>query len=64
MLPDIFYLMFILKITVLVCLQKKSKIVWEFCTQAFHKLLPWTLTGVTAPLPRPPTAIVFGFAKN
>ena len=63
MVPDIFYLIFILTITVLSCLRKKSKIVRVFRTQAFNKLSPWTPAGVTA-LPRPPTAIVSGFAKN
>ena len=53
MIADIFYLIFILTITVTACFIRKKKIVRGFHTHTF-----------TSHHPGPPASIVFGFAKN
>ena len=58
MIADIFYLIFTLMITVLVCFIQK-KLFGGFTPMTS----PWTPWGLTVP-PRPPAAIVFGFTKN
>ena len=64
MFADIFYPIFTLMITILVCfIQKKINIVWGFHTHFFIKASPWPSGGLTSP-PRSPAAIVFGFAKS
>ena len=60
MIADIFYPTFILAITVLSCFIQK-KLFGGFAPTPSTSCRPGP--GVTAP-PRPPAAIVFGFAKN
>ena len=62
MIADIFYPIFTVMITVLVCfIQKKN--IWGLCTHAFTRALHWTPGGLQLP-PKPPAIIVFSFAKN
>ena len=64
MIADLFYPIFTLTIFILVCFMRKiSKIVQGISTHMFTKALPWTPGGLQLS-PRPPTSIIFGFAKN
>ena len=63
MTADIFYPIFTLTITVLACFIQKNKPVWAFALTPLPEHHPGPLGRLTAP-PRPPTAIVFDFAKT
>ena len=64
MIADIFFPIFTITITSLVCfVRKKNKVVWGFHTHPFTKASPWASRRLTAPV-RPPAATVFGFDKN
>ena len=65
MIAYIFYPIFTLTITILVCFIQKKHIVWGFVSTPSprHHLRP-PGRGRLKPLPRPPVAIIFGFSKN
>ena len=65
MIADIFYPIFTLTITVLVCFIRKKiiKLFGASCPRP-HQGITLDLLGGLQPLPRPPVAIVFGFSKN